>query len=217
MSQTLTALAAALPLATGWAVHSLRLRYQIQAARRDPLSGLLTRDPFEKRARKTLACGSRAVVVIDLDGFKLVNDTYGHAAGDVVIAAVGERLKRWSLDNGGIAARLGGDEFVAVASVHSRADLRWAMDELAIALGKPVNFEGRDLYVGFSAGVVWSQPHGTAFDLPRLMRRADEVMFGVKQTGGGWQAACDPTLAYRTVNGRRDGRRGTANATGEPG
>ncbi|MFI9081180.1 GGDEF domain-containing protein [Streptomyces sioyaensis] len=210
MSQTLTMLAAAAPLAAGWSLHSLRLRRQVEKARHDPLSGLLTRKPFEERAKRTLVGGPRAVVVIDLNGFKQVNDVYGHAAGDAVIEATGQRLKRWSLDHGGIAARLGGDEFAAVVSVYSLADLRWAMDGLGEALREPMEFEDHYLSVGFSAGVIWHQSHSSVPDLSQLMRCADEVMYGVKQTGGGWMAASSATPAYRTVNGRRDGRRGTS-------
>ncbi|MFG2831153.1 GGDEF domain-containing protein [Streptomyces sp. NPDC048434] len=211
MSESLTTLAAALPLAAGWTVHSLRLRRRIEAARRDPLSGLWTREPFEEHARRSLESGHRAVVVIDLDGFKQINDSYGHAVGDAVIAETGQRLERWSLNNGGVAARLGGDEFAAVISVYSLADLHWTMDQLAEELRAPVEFEDHVLWVGFSAGVVHTQKRSHAADLPRLMRCADEVMYSVKQTGGGWMAAAEnATPAYRTVNGRRDGRRGTS-------
>ncbi|GAO08433.1 diguanylate cyclase [Streptomyces lydicamycinicus] len=211
MSQTLMALAAALPVAAGWSLHSLMLRRRIEAARRDPLSGLWTREPFEERARRSLESGHRAVVVIDLDGFKQVNDTYGHAVGDAVIATAGQRLNRWSLNNGGVAARLGGDEFAAIVSVYSLADLHWTMDQLAEELCAPVEFEDHVLWVGFSAGVVRTQRGSRAAELSRLMRCADEVMYGAKQTGGGWMAAPDDAApAYRTVNGRRDGRRGTS-------
>ncbi|MEU6325955.1 GGDEF domain-containing protein [Streptomyces sp. NPDC047049] len=211
MSQTLTALAAALPVAAGWSLHSLKLRRRIEAARRDPLSGLWTRQPFEEHARKTLGVCPRAVMVLDLDGFKQINDTYGHAVGDAVIAVTGRRLARWSTFYRGVAGRLGGDEFAASICCYSLRGLRQAMDDLAEQLRAPVEFEGHVLWVGFSAGVVRAQRDTRAADLSRLMRCADEVMYGAKQTGGGWRAGADnASPAYRTVNGRRDGRRGTS-------
>ncbi|MFF4277429.1 GGDEF domain-containing protein [Streptomyces kronopolitis] len=218
MSQTLTALAAAVPVAAGWSLHSLMLRRRIETARHDPLSGLWTREPFEEHARKTLGVCPRAVMVLDLDGFKQINDTYSHAVGDAVIAATGRRLARWSTFYRGVAGRLGGDEFAASICCYNLRGLHQAMDDLAEQLRAPVEFEGHVLWVGFSAGVVCARQGSRAAALPRLMRCADEVMYGAKQTGGGWRAGADnATPAYRTVNGRRDGRRGTdseAEATG---
>ncbi|WP_323748967.1 diguanylate cyclase domain-containing protein [Streptomyces sp. PR69] len=97
MSHTLTAVSAALPVVAGWSVHSVRLRRRIEAARRDPLTGLWTRDAFAERACALLA-RSRAhlVCVVDLDGFKQVNDTLGHAAGGAVLRTVGRRLAGWA-------------------------------------------------------------------------------------------------------------------------
>lgn len=90
MSHALTALSAALPLASGWAVHGLRMHRRIENARRDPLSGLWTRDAFKERATRLIARHRHvAVVLVDLDGFKAVNDTHGHEAGDAVIRATG--------------------------------------------------------------------------------------------------------------------------------
>ncbi|MCW7989112.1 diguanylate cyclase [Streptomyces platensis subsp. clarensis] len=211
MSQTLTTLAAALPLAAGWSLHSRRLHRHIEAARKDPLTGLLTRDPFQTRARKIAGAGAFAVVVIDLDGFKQINDTYGHAAGDAVITASGQRLEAWSRRHSGVAGRLGGDEFAAVIRVSRARELRAAMNALTASLGEPVEFEDQLMWVGASAGAILRHASNGAADLSRLMRCADEAMYGVKQTGGGWMAASGATTpAYRTVNGRRDGRRGTS-------
>ncbi|MGG7573558.1 GGDEF domain-containing protein [Streptomyces sirii] len=217
MSQALTMLAAAAPLAAGWSLHSRRLHRRIEAARRDPLTGLMTRDPFQARARRVAAAGAFAVVVLDLDGFKQINDTYGHAAGDAVIAASGQRLGEWSRSHSGAAGRLGGDEFAAVIRVSWVRELRAAMNALIASLAEPVEFEDHLMRVGASAGVVQQQTGNGFADLSRLMRRADEVMYGVKQTGGGWMAASDATPAYRTVNGRRDGRRGTDSEAGAAG
>ncbi|MDQ1068796.1 GGDEF domain-containing protein [Streptomyces canus] len=143
MSELLFAAAAGLPMAAGWSLHALRLRRRIETARRDPLTGLFTRDAFAERALKVLAGGPSAIYITDLNRFKEINDTYGHAAGDAVIAATGRRLAEWADVNGGIVVRLGGDEFAAVARVFSLADLSWTLGELTRAIEQPVTVDGR--------------------------------------------------------------------------
>ncbi|MFE9570963.1 GGDEF domain-containing protein [Streptomyces sp. NPDC006692] len=209
MSETLTALAAALPLAAGWSVHGLRLRRRIETARHDPLTGLLNRDAFEDRASRTLNHGPRAVYFVDLDGFKEINDTYGHAAGDAVIRATGHRMQQWATENAGLAARLGGDEFAAVTSVYSAADLEWSLYQLSDQLEQYVDFEGQLIAVFASIGTIHSDPRTGEADLSTLLRRADEEMYKAKQTESAWNIAQSLTPTVRTVNGRRAGRRGT--------
>ncbi|WP_030153741.1 GGDEF domain-containing protein [Streptomyces sp. NRRL S-244] len=216
MSHTLTALSAALPVAAGWSAHGFRLRRRIDAARRDPLTGLWTRAPFEERARKSLTRGrQRAVYVMDLNWFKQINDRFGHAAGDAVIRATGERLARWAADHAGVAGRLGGDEFAAVTDVCGEADtvtdnLSAKVLDLLHRLEQPVVFDGRPIGVHVSVGAVryWRD---TA-DLSALLRLADEHMYMAKREGGG--ASLAPRFPTKpqseTVNGRRAGRRGTA-------
>ncbi len=216
MSQTLTTLAAALPLAAGWSVHSLRLRRRIEAARRDPLTGLWTREAFEERARKSLSQGQqRAVLVLDLNWFKQINDTHGHAAGDAVISATGQRLGAWAAEHHGVAGRLGGDEFAAITDVDGTTDtvtgnLSEKLLELIGRLERPVPFEDRLIDVHVSVGVAryWRHPA----DLSALLRLADEHMYQIKQEGGGFSIAprYERGPGLPTVNGRREGRRGTA-------
>ncbi|MEU7063267.1 GGDEF domain-containing protein [Streptomyces sp. NPDC046161] len=210
MSHTLTALSAALPLASGWSVHSLWMRRRMETARRDPLTGLWTRDPFEERARKSLSqkC-QRAVLVLDLNRFKEINDTHGHAAGDAVIRATGQRLARWAEEHGGVAGRLGGDEFAAVIPGYGIDKLHADLFMLTGRLDQPVPFDGRPIEVHASIGAAYYRV-GTG-DLSTLLRRADEQMYRAKQRGGGWRIAQRLTVpAVATVNGRRDGRRGTS-------
>ncbi|MGZ9931212.1 GGDEF domain-containing protein [Streptomyces sp. NC-S4] len=210
MSHTMTALSAALPLASGWSVHSLWMRRRIEAAHRDPLTGLWTRDPFEERARKSLSGGSqRAVLVLDLNRFKEINDTLGHAAGDAVIRETGQRLGRWAEEHAGIAGRLGGDEFAAVIPGYGIDKLRVDLFMLTGRLGQPVPFDGRPIGVHASIGAAYHRT-GTG-ELSTLLRRADEQMYRAKQVGGGWRIAHRLTVpSMSTVNGRRDGRRGTS-------
>lgn len=220
MSHTLTALAAAGPLAAGWSLHSLLLRRRIEVARRDPLTGLLARDGFEERARRSLAGGQRAVYVVDLNWFKAVNDTYGHAAGDAVLRTTGQRLGRWADDNDGVAGRLGGDEFAAIACIYGTADLRHALNDLLHRLEQPVEFDSHHIAVHASIGAARHWRTSTR-DLSALLRRADEEMYKAKQGGGGWgiaggdwAIAQNLTPELRTVNGRREGRPGTTAQAG---
>ncbi|MFD9861262.1 GGDEF domain-containing protein [Streptomyces alboflavus] len=210
MSGLLTAAAAGVPLAAGWSWHALRLRRRIVAARRDPLTGLATRAEFEQQGAVSLQRGPRMVVLLDLDDFKQINDRFGHAAGDAVLTAVGHQLDAWSAQHVGLVARLGGDEFAAVLPVYSYADLDQTMDSLAAHLGVPVAFEGTELRVGYSAGVVWCHPSRAALGLSVWLRRADEAMYAAKRAGGGWHLGAAPEPTAPAMNGRRPGRTGAA-------
>nr|WSZ14600.1 GGDEF domain-containing protein [Streptomyces canus] len=213
MSELLFAAAAGVPMAAGWSLHALRLRRRIEIARRDPLTGLFTRDAFAERAIKVLAGGPSAVYVVDLDSFKEINDTYGHAAGDAVIAATGRRLAKWADINAGTVVRLGGDEFAAVARVFSRADLSWTLGELTRAIEQPVTVDGCPLTVGASVGAVAYDPRADDVDLSTLLRLADEQMYAAKNSGADWLTALDLTPQVGTFNNRRVGRPGTAGGT----
>ncbi|MFE6833424.1 GGDEF domain-containing protein [Streptomyces sp. NPDC057705] len=212
MSHTLAALSAALPLAAGWSLHSLRLRRRIEAARRDPLTGLLTRDAFADRVARMLAQGPSAVYVIDLDRFKAINDTHGHAAGDTVLRTTGLRLSRWADENAGTVVRLGGDEFAAVARVFSREDLLWTLTELTRVLEEPVHADSHVFTVGASIGAVAYDPATDTADVSALLRLADEQMYRAKRGGAPWMNALTLTPEHATVNGRRAGRRGTTSS-----
>ncbi|MFF1376774.1 GGDEF domain-containing protein [Streptomyces sp. NPDC058308] len=220
MSYALTTLAAALPLASGWSVHSLWMRRRIDAARRDPLTGLWTRDPFEERARKSLTRGQQqAVYVVDLNWFKEINDTFGHTAGDAVLRATGRRFDQWAHDNAGTAGRLGGDEFAALTPVYGTTgtvtgNLLVKLADLLDRLEQPVEFDGQRIDVHASIGVARYWRAGSA-DLSALLRRADEQMYRAKREGGGFSIAplFGSAPEFGTVNGRRAGRRGTTGGT----
>ncbi|MFG2826354.1 GGDEF domain-containing protein [Streptomyces sp. NPDC048434] len=213
MSELLTLAAASGPLAGAWSAHTVWMRRQLRAARRDPLTGLLRRDGFEPRACRLLRQGTTAVVVIDLDGLKGLNDTFGHAAGDAAIRATGERLALWAHARGP-AGRLGGDEFAAVigrppaGQPEGLKTLDFHLWYLHAQLSEPVTIDGREVSLGASIGAVVA-PRGCA-DLSTWMRRADEAMYEAKQDGGGWRIADGSHPVHDTVNGRRAGRRGTA-------
>ncbi|MEU2606240.1 GGDEF domain-containing protein [Streptomyces albus] len=159
-----------------WAVHTGWLSRRLAAARRDPLTGLLTRAGWTARAERLLRRhpGTATVLLIDLDGFKGINDTHGHAAGDLALTAAAERLAAWS-SRQGLAGRLGGDEFVAL--VHDTDDNRLA--DLHRALHEPVLYLGTPLPLAASIGVC----HVADLDRPVLadaLAVADAHMYEIK-------------------------------------
>ncbi|MEU4655071.1 GGDEF domain-containing protein [Streptomyces sp. NPDC023723] len=206
--RTLLITTAALPL-TGWAVHAVALHKQLAKTRRDPLTGLLRRDAYTARARRLLARhgDDTAVVMIDADKFKAINDGLGHAAGDTVLASIGARLTAWAGPRAAIG-RLGGDEFAVVLEL-TAARRAQRLEQLVRMLHTPVVLDdGRTVDVAASVGAATPDVHGTR-DLPALQRAADAALYDGKHTGRAHLA----TAAHATtpsINGRRAGRPGTA-------
>ncbi|KUH36122.1 GGDEF domain-containing protein [Streptomyces kanasensis] len=205
--RTLLITTAALPL-TGWAIHAVALHKQLAATRRDPLTGLLRRDTYTARARRLLARhDDTAVVMVDADRFKAINDRLGHAAGDTVLAAFGARLTAWAGPRASVG-RLGGDEFAVVLQLPAdRRALR--LEQLVRMLHTPVVLDdGRTVAVAASVGAATPDVTGSR-DLSALQRAADAALYDGKHTG----RAVLATTAHATVpsvNGRRAGRPGTA-------
>ncbi|MFF9409052.1 GGDEF domain-containing protein [Streptomyces anandii] len=171
-------IAAALPV-LGWAVHSGYLVRRLASARRDPLTGLHTRAGWTARAEHLLNRHPAALVLlVDLDDFKAVNDTHGHAAGDAVLTATARRLADWCGDHG-IAARLGGDEFVALVTDPARTP---GPDALRTALARPVPHAGGLLAVSASVGCCnrADLPVATMTD---ALSAADAAMYAAKGHG----------------------------------
>lgn len=198
---------AAVPL-TGWAVHAVALHKRLAATQKDPLTGLLRRDSYTAHARRLLARhGDAAVVMVDADRFKEINDRLGHAAGDTVLAAFGARLTAWAGPRAA-AGRLGGDEFAVVLQLPAtRRALR--LEQLVRMLHTPVTLDdGRTVDVAASVGAATPDAVGS-HDLSALQRAADAALYDGKHSG----RAVLATTAHATVpsvNGRRAGRPGTA-------
>ncbi|MGA4844761.1 GGDEF domain-containing protein [Streptomyces sp. G5(2025)] len=199
---------AAVPL-TGWAVHAVALHKQLAESRKDPLTGLLRRDAYTARARRLLSRhGSEtALVMVDADHFKAVNDTMGHPAGDAVLAAFGARLTAWAGPRAAVG-RLGGDEFAVVLELTAtRREQR--LTQLVRMLHTPVVLDdGRTVDVAASVGVATPDVIGSR-DLAVLQRAADAALYDGKHCG----RAVTATTAHAqvpSVNGRRVGRPGTA-------
>ncbi|MDX2855163.1 GGDEF domain-containing protein [Streptomyces scabiei] len=205
--RTLLLTTAAVPL-TGWAVHATVLLKQRARADKDPLTGLLRRDAYTARARRLLARrDDLAVVMVDADHFKAVNDTMGHPAGDAVLAAFGARLTAWAGPRASVG-RLGGDEFAVVVQV-TAARLEQRLAQLVRMLRTPVVLEdGRTVDVAASVGAAATGVLATR-DLTVLQRAADAALYDGKHSGRAHLATAAHTT-LPSVNGRRAGRPGTA-------
>lgn len=206
MSTLLTALAAAGPLAAGWSVHTVWLRRSLRSARRDPLTGLRTRDGFTRRANVLLKDPRAVVVLADVDHFKQINDTHGHAAGDALLKATADRLAHY-VGRNGVAGRLGGDEFAAVV-IDTHGTVGDLLAVLHGVLARPADGMNPAVRTTVSLGWVGAADH-PGEDLSGLLRRADEAMYAAKQARAGVRRAGLGRL-LATWSGRRAGRRGTA-------
>lgn len=159
-------------------------------ARRDPLTRLWNRlglrEEFERRPRRIDL--TIAVHLFDLDRFKAINDRHGHAAGDVLLRTLAERV-RALFPEFSIAARIGGDEFVVVQIEHDGLGVaERTARRIHSILTEPYDIGGGQMAsVGLSLGFAIA-PARTA-DLDTLMREADAASYGVKRSGGGYRAA----------------------------
>ena len=152
-------------------------------ARHDPLTGLANRSLFSLRVEAALARvdNAPAVMFLDLDDFKGVNDTLGHAAGDVLLVTVAERL-RASLREDDLAARLGGDEFaVLLEHAPTAVEAERAAERVLGALVAPLSVQGRAVRVHASIGVALAT--GGAATAAELLRNADLAMYAAKAGG----------------------------------
>jgi len=166
-----------------------RERAAVDAALHDPLTGLANRTLFDDRLEHALAQARRhdrkmAVMFIDLDGFKAINDTRGHEAGDQVLIGVAERLVGMTRAEDTVA-RLGGDEFLFLVSELSSVDAAARVaQKIADGVRTPIEIPGGDpAAVKCSLGVaIYPVDARTTFE---LIQRADEAMYRAKSAGGG--------------------------------
>ena len=151
-------------------------------ANTDPLTGVANRrgflaalDGLDMEEKRRLA-----LVVLDLDGFKPINDTFGHSCGDAILVEVSRRLQSLPALRGRVA-RLGGDEFAFVCDCDGPAEAIVLAEEAIALLGAPIRLDGRDLRISACAGV--SCQGGD--DVSEAIRRADIALFGAKRRGRG--------------------------------
>jgi diguanylate cyclase (GGDEF)-like protein len=159
----------------------LRHRFEMtRLALLDPLTALPNRRYFERALTRALERSPRqcALLFVDLDHFKAVNDKFGHKAGDIILKTVGERISAL-IRHGDTVARWGGDELVVMVEETSPEDLARLAERLREAVEQPVEHEGRQLRVGASIGYALAPTDGAT---PReLLKMADQRMYQQKQ------------------------------------
>ncbi|MGK5681823.1 putative bifunctional diguanylate cyclase/phosphodiesterase [Actinoplanes sp. URMC 104] len=160
-------------------------------AHHDALTGLVNRTLFRERLAAAVERELVAVLFLDLDGFKEVNDSLGHAAGDELLVQVAGRLREAAPPPYAVA-RLGGDEFaVLIESPDARSDAEALAARILERLDEPFRLDGRDLHVGAGIGMACASDAG---DIEQLQRNADLAMYKAKEAGGGVFAAYDPAM-----------------------
>lgn len=164
---------------------SVRRRHEDELthqASHDPLTGLANRALFRLRVEEALRRGSAAVLVLDLDGFKAVNDSLGHPAGDQLLVECARRLST-RLRAGDTLARLGGDEFAALLVACKEPEHALAVaDDLLDALTEPFAVAGRAVDVAGSIGISVAR---TRRDVDEMLGEADLAMYDAKAAGKG--------------------------------
>ncbi len=160
--------------------HQRHLEY---LARHDPLTGLVNRAEFERCCADAIAAavaerGAAVVLFIDLDAFKIVNDSYSHAVGDRLLIKVAERIKRQlSVDD--LAGRIGGDEFtVLVRRIGMREDARSLANRLLATLSEPLHVDDCEVVLSASIGIAGYPLDGA--DPATLIANADAAMYTAK-------------------------------------
>ena len=170
-----------------------QLAYQ---AYHDPLTGLANRARFREEVNRALArhvhsCDAVAVLFLDLDHFKTVNDSLGHAVGDQLLVEVARRLLH-ATRGCDTVARLGGDEFaVLVDRVRADADVLTVVERILRAMQAPIVLERAEVLVGLSIGVARATPDDGAEE---LLRNADVAMYRAKQHGRGGYELFAPAM-----------------------
>jgi diguanylate cyclase (GGDEF)-like protein/PAS domain S-box-containing protein len=173
----------------------------VHQAFHDPLTGLPNRRLFRERVDRALATPAlpgvgSVVLFIDLDNFKTVNDSFGHASGDEVIVAAARRIKTCAR-SGDTAVRLGGDEFALLLEDATVEQAVALADRIRVALhDTPVEFDGDTVVVGASIGIAVAGPGETT---ETLLRNADLAMYQAKRRGRGRHVVYEPGMHQGAV------------------
>jgi diguanylate cyclase (GGDEF)-like protein len=171
----------------------------ISAAVTDPLTGLPNRRLFADRvghalARRGRSHGQTAVLFLDLDRFKLVNDGLGHAAGDAVLRAVAARLRE-NLRASDTVARLGGDEFgILLEEIATSQEAVLTGQRVINSLSEPLELDGREVSVRASVGIALDRGDDDEVTADELLRDADTAMYRAKANGRGVLAVFEPSM-----------------------
>jgi diguanylate cyclase (GGDEF)-like protein len=155
----------------------------------DPLTGIANRRAADEQLTvllgAQLAAGTRlAVILLDLNGFKQINDRHGHATGDAVLKAVARRLEA-AVRATDLAARIGGDEFVVLLpEVEDAVAAETVARRICVAIEAPIEVAGRVHRVSAGLGIAL-EPEGGGIDAEELLRRADVALYAAKDAGRG--------------------------------
>ncbi|HEY3055266.1 MAG TPA: EAL domain-containing protein [Thermoanaerobaculia bacterium] len=171
-----------------------RIRYQ---AYHDALTDLPNRTLFKDRLSLAVAHAERrgrqvAVLFLDLDRFKLINDTLGHTVGDHLLQGMGERLKNCVRDEDSVA-RVGGDEFAILLMDLARpADAMLVAQKVLDVVARPITVDGHDLFTTCSIGISMSPADGV--DAETLLKNADNALYRAKEAGKNNYQLCTPSM-----------------------
>ncbi len=187
-------------------VHDITLRKELERqlqhqAFHDSLTGLANRALFADRVAHAMSRQGRgkrslAVIFLDLDDFKTVNDSLGHAAGDQLLTAVAERL-RGVMRPEDTVARFGGDEFAMLMEETNRESARRVAERVLAALRSPFDLQGKQVFARGSAGVAVAQPGSSPAD--DLLRHADLAMYTAKARGKGRIEFFEPRMHLAVI------------------
>lgn len=161
-------------------------RYELELAKlasTDPLTGLMNRAALETQFNALKPCSESAhsaLIFIDLDNFKAVNDQLGHKSGDTLLIQVARWLEQES-PTGAYVSRLGGDEFVILVPDSTQATLADLAQRLLSKVKQPIRLENGEANIGFSIGI--SQFEVSAIDFATIYEQADKAMYQVKHQG----------------------------------
>jgi len=174
----------------------------VHDALHDPLTGLANRVLFRDDVERALGArrqrGAKvAVLFLDLDNFKVVNDSLGHQAGDRLLVEIARRLQL-TIRTTDVAARQGGDEFtILLDRIRDVAEARRMAERIADRLGKPIALDGRSIVVNVSIGIAIADAH--VHNADDLLAHADAAMYEAKGEGRGRSAVFDPSMRVRAT------------------
>jgi len=179
--------------------YEAKLNFQAQ---HDVLTGLPNRVCFQERFRDALKRARRdgvqvAVLFLDIDRFKNVNDSMGHEAGDLLLQTVARRLSE-NLREVDVLSRFGGDEFaVLLDAIHDNQEAAIVAEKLLGSIVKPITIHGRELYVTLSIGISCFPQDG--LDIDGLFKNADTAMYRVKEEGRNSYQFFSPEMNFRAM------------------
>ncbi|GAA1131175.1 GGDEF domain-containing protein [Arthrobacter flavus] len=190
-----------------WTIHERARREEntlldrlASQALHDPLTGLANRTLLHDRLNQALSLSQRTgtsvmVITVDIDGFKPVNDSYGHATGDALLVELAQRLQS-CIRGGDTAARNGGDEFTLILPGTPRAEAPSMAGRILAAVSPPFSLPGVELDMSVSVGLAVSS---TGAEAEVLLQEADQAMYSAKHNGRGGYVIFDRLLAPGTL------------------